>query len=160
MLDQSNLGPRVSPLITGKRFSLVNRQLIRFRHSFLWLRRRKGTIHYYADDCFHSKYSQTTIHAYVLKLPPIFRIQTFLNYILASPLRKLKISRVAWLFKSLIFGLLEVGVKGLCNNYQEWGEGWKTRRGGITENCCQERGLKVKSLIWRRGDLKFYSKCK
>ena len=98
VLDQSNLGPRVSPLITGKRFSLVNRQLIRFRHSF---RCRKGTIHYYADDCFHSKYSQTTIHAYVLKLPPIFRIQTFLNYILASTLRKLKISRVVWL-ESLI----------------------------------------------------------
>ena len=49
------------------------------------------------------------------KLLPIFRIQTFLNYILASPLLKLKISRVVWL-ASLIFGLLVVG---LSRGWQE-----------------------------------------
>ena len=53
--------------------------------------------------------------------------------------------------------------KGLCNNYQEGGGGGAEKPeggGALPKIAANIGGVKVKSLIWQRGGLKFYSKCK
>ena len=63
----------------------------------------------------------------------------------------------------LLWTLVDVFVKGLCNNYQEGGGGLKNERGALPKIAAKIGGLKSKITHLTEGGgggLKFYSKCK